>query len=106
MAEGRKIKIRYLLYEFIGTLLICVAYNLTKSYDTMLLVCLIFAWNHSAGHFNSALTFGEIFFKSEDLKEFVKGILPMIGVIIAQVCGALGGWGCSAMIVRTYYDIH
>jgi hypothetical protein len=62
----------FFFYEFMGTLMLSVCYNMEREYQTLLLVVLVISWNHSACHFNSALSVGELIVRSEDFKEGLK----------------------------------
>ena len=57
MEKEKVLNLKYLLYEFLGTALISVAYNMAnKYYSIVLLVVSIWSWNISAAHFNMAIT--------------------------------------------------
>lgn len=102
--SDKVIRFRYLFYEFLGTLLCCVSYNLAfKEYHWMFLICLVFSWNHSTGHFNTALTFGELFLRAEDVKDFCKGIVSMFLIILAQALGAVAGYFLSWLALHVEY---
>ena len=59
MEKDKVLKFTYLIYEFLGTALITVAYNMAaKNYAMVLLVVSIWSWNVSAAHFNMAITLG------------------------------------------------
>ena len=85
-----KNKLHYYMYEFIGTVVITVAYNLSQSYVGALLFVSIWAWDVSAAHFNMALTIGE-FCMNASLLNAKSNAMPLLGLLITQFIAGLTG---------------
>lgn len=98
--KDKVIKGRFLLYEFIGTFLLCVSFNLEREYWGILLLAMIFSWDHSAGHFNTALTFGEFILRSKEAKDVLKGISSLFAIVIVQVLAATIAYALCLVIVN------
>jgi hypothetical protein len=81
MEKEKVLTPRYLAYEFLGTTLLTLSYNMTKSYETVVLVASIWAWNHSAAHFNMALTVGEMILLTTTFEKFKNLIGPFFLLI-------------------------
>ena len=83
-------KAPFLLYEFLGTAILTVAYNLSEK--TLLPFVLFFvslmAWELSSAHFNIALTIGSLIVEPAKI---VSNIVPFLAIIFVQFCGSLFG---------------
>lgn len=90
-------KAKTLVYEFIGSALLVTCFNLTSTYNGLMLVVLLWAWNNSAAHFNPAVTIGEFIQKSNDPIKLLKGTAPCLVIIFAQLLGASGGIGLTRL---------
>ena len=77
------INVKYLLYEFMGTALICIAYNMcNKVYGPVWAIVVLWSWNLSAGHFNMSLTLGQLAMQVNSGAKLAAAILPCIILII------------------------
>ena len=77
------LNVRYLLYEFMGTALIATAYNVaSKSYAPVWAVMLLWSWNLSAGHFNMALTIGQLAMGVTSGAKLASSLLPAVILIV------------------------
>lgn len=95
---NRKDKKFFLFFEFLGTVILTVAFNMagkqsingasqpTIVASTLFIVSLM-SWEISTAHFNSALTLGA-FIYAGDLKQ---NLLPFCGLCAMQVFGSFTG---------------
>jgi hypothetical protein len=69
--KGQKVS-TYLLYEFMGTILLSTAYNFNKrNHETMaafVFIASVWSWDRSCAHFNYAITLGEAMFAISDFR--------------------------------------
>jgi hypothetical protein len=87
-----KNKVHYYLYEFLGTVIVTVGYNITSSSAIpILLIVSLWSWEKSAAHFNAALTIGEFMMTIGDPQKMMRSALPTLFILLVQFLGALAG---------------
>ena len=98
--KSKVITRRFLFYEFLGTFLITVSFILEREYWGILLLAMIISWDHSAAHFNSALTFAEFIFRSDNFADACKGLTSLLSIFGVQILAATIGWAICLAIVH------
>ena len=85
-----KNKQMFLGYEFAGTALATVAFNMGAGYGqvTWIFVFSILAWELSSAHFNMAITIGSFLFNYDQAQSNAKSF---IAILVVQTCGTFFG---------------
>lgn len=89
--ENKVMTSKYLGYEFIGMAVLTIWYLLIQRIYFFYFPISMWAWNHSASHFNIAISFGELMLRSKDLKSFFKGMKPLLAIFLVSFIGGLLG---------------
>lgn len=93
-------KLAYMFYEFMGTFILCYAFNITfvlfqlYQFPWVLYIVSMMSWEVSCAHFNLGITVAYAFNELDNLKE---NWFKLTCAIIAQLCGAV-----AAMFVARF----
>jgi len=79
-----------MLYEFLGTTILTLAFNIngSKIDSSILLIVSWWSWEISTAHFNLAVTLGNLLFKPHTM---VSNLPLFLKTAVAQVAGAAFG---------------
>ena len=103
-SNGEKYIVPVLLAEMLGSSLLMLAFNL-RGDDTLVASLTYFAlvvctYEFSGGHLNPSISLGVYI----STKRYVKNLLFMIFIIVAQTVGCLGGLGIGYLLRVTVTD--
>jgi len=91
-------RIAYLLYEFIGCVILTMIVNSPSTSKPALSASLfavsLLSWEVSAAQFNMGITIAQFVYH---IKEIEKSIVPIVLVLIVQALGTFTGLGLSTL---------
>ena len=97
-----KLSVPLLASEFAGTLLITYCYNVAGTYASLLMATALWSWSFGLGHFNAAVTLGDLVYKSS-MSKLPSNLLLFGAVALCQFFGALAATLLTFVSSRAVY---
>ena len=90
---GAKDKAYYLLYEFLGSAVLVIAFNLSVSASAAIIFTItLIGWNLSSCHFNSGVSLAQLVYERRSTSSIGKGdVIEIVLKICTQFLGGLLG---------------